>query len=221
MTAPADQALIDTIRDRLNSAVVSDILDALGHREHALDPRIVPLDGASRLVGPVMTVRVEEVSTIPEDPYRGEIAALDDLRDGEVAFVAGGATGRAALWGELFSNAARARGAAGVVIDGLVRDRAGIRAVGFPVFARGSLPLDCNGRTAFTGHRVPVTCCGLLIHDGDVLVADDDGIVLIPSRLLAKVVEGALAKVDGENRARDAIRGGMKMREAFDTFRVL
>src|SRR5690349_23656772 len=88
---------------RLYAAVVSDILDDLGHRDHVLDPAIRPLGPGEVIVGPANPFLVAEVSQIPAEPYTGEIAALDDVRPGEVILVAAGGSARAACWGELFS----------------------------------------------------------------------------------------------------------------------
>ena len=217
----SDDELFDLITARLYTAVVSDILDRLGHRDHAMCPEIRALEDGATIVGRAMPLRVEEVATLPDEPYRGEIAAIDDLRPGEIAVLAAAGTCRAALWGELFSNAARARGARGAIADGYVRDRPKIRQIGFPVFARGTLPLDCNGRTAVVAHREPATCGGLLVHPEDVVFGDEDGIVAIPERLVEETIRLALEKVSTENAAREAIRQGALLREAFDRYRVL
>jgi regulator of RNase E activity RraA len=217
----ADQELFDLMATRLYSAVVSDVLDQLGHREHAMDPGIQPIDPSHVLVGRAMTVRIEETADVPADPYRGEIAALDDLHPGEVLVGAARGSHRAALWGELFSTAARARGARGAILDGLARDQRKIREMGFPVFRRGTLPLDCNGRTAMREHREPVVCGGAIVRTGDVVFADEDGIVVIPATLVHETATRALEKVAGEDAARATIRAGMLVREAFDRYRVL
>src|SRR5690348_12126696 len=115
---------------RLYAAVVSDILDDLGHRDHTLDPAIRPLSRGEVIAGPANPFLVTEVHQIPAEPYAGEISALDDIRPGEVILVAAGGSVRAACWGELFSTAARARGARGTVVDGYCRDARSITALG-------------------------------------------------------------------------------------------
>jgi regulator of RNase E activity RraA len=120
----ADQGsggLPDTVVSQLYTAVVPDILDDLGHRDHVLDPAIRPLGRGAVIAGPANPFLVTEVDQIPAEPYVGEIAALDDVRPGEVILVAAGGSARAACWGELFSTAARARGARGTLIDGYCR----------------------------------------------------------------------------------------------------
>ena len=95
--------------------------------------------------------------------------------------MAAGGSARAACWGELFSAAARARGARGTLIDGYCRDARRIAALGYPVWCRGTLPLDCKGRTAVTAWRQPAVVGGLQVRPGDLVVADDDGAVVIPA----------------------------------------
>src|ERR1043165_1513268 len=158
----------DLAVSRLYTAVVSDILDDLGHRDHVLDPAIRPLSRGAVIAGPANPFVVTEVQPIPEEPYAGEIGALDDIRPGEVILVAAGGSARAACWGELFSAAARARGARGTLIEGYCRDARRLAALGSPVWGRGILPLDCKGRTAVTARRQPAVVGGLQVRPGDL-----------------------------------------------------
>jgi 4-hydroxy-4-methyl-2-oxoglutarate aldolase len=212
---------LDDLSTRLRSALLSDVLDSLGNREHILPSGITSLEPDTVLVGFAVPVLVEEVFDIPQEPYRGEIASLDDLRVGEVPVLAAAGTTRAALWGELFSTAARARGGRGVVVDGPVRDSRLIRTMGFPVFCRGTLPLDCNGRTRYILHRQTVRIGRVPVADGDLLFADEDGIVVVPQTLATQSIELALEKAATENQVRAALLSGMTLSAAWDRFRVL
>jgi regulator of RNase E activity RraA len=84
----------DLAVSRLYAAVVSDVLDDLGHRDHALDPAIRPLSRGEVIAGPANPFLVTEVHRIPDEPYTGEIGALDDIRPGEVILVAAGGSAR-------------------------------------------------------------------------------------------------------------------------------
>lgn len=214
-------ALPDLVAAQLYAAVVSDILDDLGHRDHTLDPAIRPLGPGNVVAGWANPFLVAEVGEIPAEPYTGEIAALDDLRPGEIVLAAAGGSARAACWGELFSTAARARGARGTLIDGYCRDERRIASMGYPVWCRGGMPLDCKGRTAVTGWRQPAVVGGLLIRPGDLVVADVDGVVVAPAELAAEAVRRAVAKVSKENGLRDALVRGGTLREAYGRFGVL
>jgi 4-hydroxy-4-methyl-2-oxoglutarate aldolase len=220
----ADQqghALPDLVETRLSAAVVSDILDEMGHRDHTLDPAIRPLDRSVVVAGWANPFLVGEVGEIPAEPYAGEIAALDDVRPGDVVLVAAGGSARAACWGELFSTAARARGARGTLIDGYCRDERRITSLGYPVWCRGSLPLDCKGRLAVTAWRQPAVVGGLLVRPGELVVADIDGAVVIPAGLAEETVRRAAEKASKENGLRGALVRGSTLRAAYDRFGVL
>ena len=213
--------LPDLVMARLSSAVVSDILDDLGHRDHVLDPAIRPLDNASVIAGWANPFLVAEVDEIPAAPYEGEIAALDDISPWEVVLVAAGGSARAACWGELFSTAARSRGARGTLVDGYCRDARAIATLGYPVWCRGTLPLDAKGRTAVTAWRQPAVVGGLPVRPGDLVVADADGAVVVPGGLARETVGRALEKVSKEDGVRDALAAGSTLRRAYDRFGVL
>ena len=214
-------ALPDLAAGRLSTAVVSDILDDIGHRDHVLDPAIRPLGDARVIAGWANPFVVAEVDEIPAEPYTGEIAAMDDIGPDDVVLVAAAGSARAACWGELFSTAALARGARGTLIDGYCRDAPVIAALGYPVWCRGLLPLDVKGRLAVTAWREPAVVGGLPVRPGDLVVADADGAVVVPARLAADTVGRALDKASKENRVREALAEGSTLRGAYDRFGVL
>src|SRR5215470_13883166 len=210
--ADGSGVLPDLAVSRLYAAVVSDILDDLGHRDHCLDLAIRPLGRGAVIAGPASPFLVTEA---------GQIGALDDVRPGEVILIAAGGSARAACWGELFSTAARARGARGTLVDGYCRDARSIASLGYPVWCRGTLPLDCKGRTAVTAWRQPAVVGGLQVRPGDLVVADDDGTVVIPAELTEQTIRRALAKASKEHGLRDALEAGSTLRAAYDRFGVL
>ena len=93
------------------------------------------------------------------------------------------------FWGELLSTAARYRGCRGVVIDGYTRDTRAIIAMGFPVFCRGIHPADSLGRLDVAAHDVPIHCGGVLVGPGDLILADDDGVVAIPQAVAEQALD--------------------------------
>ncbi len=142
----------------LSAALLSDVMDSLGLTDRAMKPFIRPLDETLTLVGRARTGLYMPVYSVRsgENPYEVEIALVDDLKPREVAVLAcGGPTERIAPWGELLSTASLARGAAGCVTDGLVRDVRQIRAMRFPVFHGGIGPLDTKGRARMMAARYP------------------------------------------------------------------
>jgi len=145
----------------LSAAVLSDTLDSLGLMQQAMRPFMRPLDDVLQLIGRARTGLYMPVfeHRAGENPYAVEIALVDDLRPLDVVVLAcNGPTDRIAPWGELLSTASLARGAAGCVTDGLVRDVAQIRAMRFPVFCGGIGPLDTKGRARMVERDVPVQC---------------------------------------------------------------
>lgn len=210
-------------RAKLYTAVLSDTLDALGVTEQAMRPGIRPLDDSLVLCGRARTaIYAETFHLAPdENPYELEIALVDDLKPGDVAVFACGGSDRIAPWGELLSTASRARGAVGCVTDGFVRDVTRIRAMGFPVFHGGIAPLDSRGRGKVVAIDVPVRCGGVLIHPGDLVFGDVDGVVAVPQALAQEAVARALAKVDGENVTRRELEQGRLLREVYEKYGVL
>ena len=134
---------------------------------------------------------------------------------------AAGGSMRSGIWGELLSSAAQNSGCAGVIVDGAVRDVRRMRALGFPVFARGTSPLDSKDRQRVIDIDVPVEIDGVTFTPGDLVVADEDGVVVIPRRVEATVLDRACTKAQGENGVRAAIRAGMKATETFERFGIL
>ena len=216
-------AYVATIKARLYTAVLSDVLDELGHRNQALPPSIRPLDDALTMVGFARTGIYREVyRVVPEEnPYELEIALVDDLKRNDVAVLGCGGSQRIAPWGELLSTAARARGAAGCLTDGFVRDIRQIRTMAFPVYHAGIAPLDSKGRGKVAEIDVPIHVAGVAVQPGDLVVGDADGVIVVPQAVEARVLERAFEKVDGEDRTREELARGVKLAEVFARYRVL
>lgn len=213
----------EELRRRLFTSVLSDCLDAAGHRNQAMQACIRPLDDTLVLCGRARTGLYAAVYDAPagENPYELEIRLIDDLKPGEVPVFSCGSSGRIAPWGELLSTAAKARGAAGVVMDGLTRDVRAIREMRFPVFAGGIGPLDSKGRGKVVAIDVPVEVAGARVMPGDLVFGDVDGVVVIPRAVEEQVIAAALAKLSGENATRDALARGEKLAEVFKRHGIL
>jgi regulator of RNase E activity RraA len=210
---------------RLNAAVLSDTLDSLGLMQQAMKPFMRPLDDSLQLIGRARTGLYMPVYAAPapgENPYEVEIALVDDLAPGDVVVLAcDGPTERIAPWGELLSTASHARGAAGCVTDGLVRDVRQIREMRFPVFCGGIGPLDTKGRARMVERDVPVVCAGASVRSGDLVFGDVDGIVVIPQQVEQEVIHRALEKVSGESQSREALQRGEKLADVFRRLGIL
>jgi regulator of RNase E activity RraA len=202
------------------SAIAADALDALGHRGQAMDSRIAPLTGSMRVVGRAYPVAVVEDLTKPEEPYEGEMQALAAMGPGDVGVYGVAGTSRAAAWGELFSCAAIGRGVAGVVVDGCIRDARQIAELGFPVFAADRSPFDTLARARVESHGEMVVCGGQTVRRGDVVVADADGVVVVPGA----VVDEAATFIENKHRlevgAREDLMSGMSIRDVWEKYGV-
>src|SRR5579863_159089 len=225
MPGIAEDVLFANLRDKLFTAVVGDVLDRMGRRRQFLPQAIGPLRADMKVVGRAMPVL--EADIYDEDsrvagaqPFGLMLEALDDLRPNEI-YVATGGSFRYALWGELMSTRARYLGAAGAVLNGFVRDAAGIEGLGFPTFCRGLYAQDQGPRGKVIDFRTAVEIEGVRIAPGDLIFGDREGVLVIPAEIESEAVEAALAKAATENKVAAAIRGGMRAREAFDTFGVL
>ncbi|MDQ4135149.1 MAG: RraA family protein [Pseudomonadota bacterium] len=223
MLARSDPAFLSRIRDTLYVAVLSDVLDGAGYRNQALPPRIRPLDESLVMAGFARTGLYRDVYHVApgENPYELEIALIDDLKPGEVPVLACGTSGRIAPWGELLSTAARARGAAGCLTDGLVRDVKAIRRMGFPVFHGGIGPLDSKGRGKVVEIDGPVECAGVRVEPGDLVVGDADGVIVVPRAVEDEVLARAFAKVAGEDQTRAELERGDTLAEVFARHGIL
>jgi regulator of RNase E activity RraA len=126
-----------------------------------------------------------------------------------------------ALWGELLSTHTRARGGRGTVLDGLSRDSWGIVDMKFPVFATGLSPADSKGRLEVIAIRSTIPVGGVSVADGDLVVADEDGCVVVPAAIEEEVVSAAFKKVTGENTMRDVLRKGASIRAVFKEHGIL
>jgi regulator of RNase E activity RraA len=148
------------------------------------------------------------------------LEALDDLKPGEIYLCTGGSP-RYACWGELMSTRALQCGAAGAVINGYSRDTRGILALGFPTFSLGRYAQDQGPRGKVVDFRIPIEIEGVRIEPGDILVADLDGVCVVPRRAEQDVFAAAFEKARTENTVRAALERGMTTVEAFRTFGVL
>jgi regulator of RNase E activity RraA len=212
---------VEQMRERLYSAVVCDALDKLGYRNQSPRAPIRPLTAPGVLVGRCKTTLWAQMAHEDPRPYELELAAVDRCRPDEVIIAAAGGSMRSGLWGELLSTAARRAGCVGAIVDGAVRDTVKMTAMGFAVFARGTSPYDSRDRNRVIDVDVPVEIDGVRFSPGDLVIADADGIVVVPQEMENEAIAAAWEKVNAENVVRDAIAAGMSASEAFKKYGVL
>jgi regulator of RNase E activity RraA len=218
--AVRDLSLLDRLA-QLYPAVVSDCLDRIGYRDQVMKPHIRPLYPEARMAGFVMTVHCIEVDQLPansDDYYKGELQAVDSLQAGDVMVVS---TCEGSYWGELLATASRYRGAVGIVADAYTRDTERLIEMQFPTFVSGISACDSLGRIDIDQVGVPIQCGGVTVKSDDLLLADYDGVVVVPSEVAEEAISRAEEKVSGENLVREKLAEGMPVWEAFRTYGVI
>jgi regulator of RNase E activity RraA len=206
---------------RLSSALLADVLDTLGFHHSALPPEIRPLKPTWQICGRAATLSATGVASEPAQPYAIEMECIDALTPGQVLVASTHGDRSSALWGELLSTACQARGAVGVVLDGLTRDTTRILGMDYPVFASGFSPLDSKGRIDCIAHNQPIRIGSCLIRPGDWIFGDIDGLVVVPTELADEAFRRALVKAQGENKVRDELARGRSLREVFAEYGIL
>lgn len=207
---------------RVRTAMVSDSLDVVGVRNNAMNSAISALRPEMRAVGVAATIEFKPSAEFDQrDPYGAAIDFLDTLKTGQLAVVATGGCDDSAFWGELFSAAAKGRGATGMVSDGPLRDTQAIVGLDFNVFGASMRPIDYKGRMRVSSVGTVVTCGGVEVHPGDVVVADADGVVVIPKIHIGRVFELANARAQNEKSVLKDLLAGKSVREVWDAYGVL
>lgn len=169
-------------------ASVADAVDKVCGRRGYLDARIKPRINDQRICGPAATVL--ETATDEFVPPQHALDLIDEAPRGSVIVIAiDGGEPDVAVWGGLMTAGAVANGHAGAVLDGGVRDLTEIRRdYGFPVYARDVSPGTTLGRYRTVASQVPVQVGGVMVHPGDIVVGDVDGVVIVPAAKAAEVL---------------------------------
>ena len=228
-----DNEMFALMKEKLYTPVVGDILDMMGYNHQFLPAAIRPLasqvptalltdvrgDNWMKLAGYACTVLENAVFGTPKKPFGYMTEALDQLRPNEI-YVATGAH-NSALWGELLTASAKARGAVGAVVDGFSRDTPMVLEQNFPVFCTGTWAQDSSIRTYVFDYRCDIEIGQVTVHDGDIVFGDVDGVLIIPKEIAEEVIEKALEKAATEKTMRKAIEEGMLVTDAFAKFGVL
>jgi len=212
---------LEMMRQSFYSAVVCDALDAVGMRRQSPRVSLAPLSVDVVLVGRCKTTLWADMAHPDPKPYDLELRAVDDCRPDDVLIAAAAGSMRSGIWGELLSTAAQNSGCVGAIVDGAVRDTTKMRQMGFPVFGRGRCVYDSLHRQRVVDVDIVVEIDGVAFAPGDLVIADMDGVVVVPRAVENEVIRRAWEKVHAENITRDAIRSGMKATAAYVTYGVL
>jgi len=211
---PADTALAERLA-RCYTGVVYDVLRDRGIASCVLPETIVPLDRAMVAAGPVWTVRgAPDAGLTPHETLLRWTGFLSRAPAGHVVMMQGHDDQRA-LMGELSAETLQHRGVRGYVVDGGCRDTAFIRKIGFPVFCDKATPRDIVGAWAPVAYGEPISYGQVVVRSGDWVLADCDGIVVIPAAMARDVIDAAVAAMAKEDLVRAAILAGVDPQEAY------
>ncbi len=209
---------------RLQSATVGDVLDEMGFRDQVLSHEICGLDRNMRVAGPAFCIKGEnaEDSTVEAsgDKPKPSFEMFREMYKGCVVVLDTGGHDIGGPWGENSALSAKVRGCVGIVIDGGTRDKQQLIEMGFPTFAEYATPARVEGRWTHVAFQVPIAMPGqtgkeVVVRPGDLILADTDGVVVVPKEVAEQVIEAAEKVTEIEEQIRQELSKGVDREEVY------
>jgi 3-hexulose-6-phosphate synthase/6-phospho-3-hexuloisomerase len=206
------QGFKDLLKVYSPSCVVADSQERAGVMRSDLRPLTI----STRFVGPALTVRLEPGNQVDC------LDALKVAQDGDVIVVDAAGETETSIWGGLMSGLCKMKGVVGAVVDGAIRDTDETRDLDFFIFSKAIVPRSTHspysGRLEPIEINVPIQCAGVIVHPGDIVLADEIGVVVIPLDQAEDILEKARAQAEKEEKTRSRIREGKTVDEILAEF---
>jgi regulator of RNase E activity RraA len=196
--------------ERMATTNVSDALDKVGVRGAVIGVR--PMFDCPKVVGRAVTIKITAAGMIKSKHHLG-VRAIDSAVAGDVIVIDNRGDLHNNCWGEILSMGAKMKGVQGVVVDGAARDIDACRDFGFPVYARGTVPLTARGRIMEESFNEVVRIGDVQVRPGDVVMADVNGVVVVPVEKLDEVLAAAEEILKKEEAMIDELRRGVPILE--------
>lgn len=200
---PLDPGLVEAARD-IRVADMHEALGPVAGRQCLMSAAMRPVFRGARMCGRAVTCY-----NYPGDNLMLH-AAVRTAEAGDVIVATNGGSAQGALWGDMITFYARLKGLAGAVVDGAVRDTADVEEMGFPVFST-AVSVSHPEKRGPGSANVPMVVAGVTVRPGDLILADDDGVLAIPPALLPGAIERARSRAAGEAAMRDRLAAGATM----------
>jgi regulator of RNase E activity RraA len=201
--------------EKLATTNIADAMDKVGIRGAVIGIR--PMYDCPKITGRAVTIKITAAGSVPSKFHLG-VRAIDAAGSGDVIIIDNRGDLNNNCWGEILSMGSKMKGIAGVVVDGAARDIDACREFGFPVYARGTVPITARGRIMEESFNEVIRVGDIQVSPGDIVMADINGVVIIPAARLDEVLTAAEGLLEKELAMIEELKKGTSMLEVDQKF---